>query len=207
MNCSHIGDLLTTYWDLPEHDLRRMLVDEHIKECPDCAEEFRLWEESKDLIRFTMEEEDLLQEPIAASTSSIVMKRIYEDESWRVPVSEKLYNFSFGMRKKLTGIIAFCLSLFICSMFYSILTEPKTNTKPAVVMDASVFGMQSPQMISTGGESLNVHNMSSAVASISEPFMYKMGPIQTYPDYLLALSIVGLVCTLLIMNWLSRTKA
>ena len=45
------------------------------------------------------------------------------------------------------------------------------------------------------------------VASISAPTIFRMGPIQTYTDYLLALSILGFVFTLLIMNWLSRIRA
>lgn len=44
------------------------------------------------------------------------------------------------------------------------------------------------------------------VASISAPAILRMGPIQTYSDYLLVLSILGFVITLLIMNWLSRLR-
>jgi hypothetical protein len=46
-----------------------------------------------------------------------------------------------------------------------------------------------------------------ATASIKEPSMIRMGPIRTYPDYFVVLSLLGLTSTLLIMNWLSRTKA
>jgi hypothetical protein len=37
--------------------------------------------------------------------------------------------------------------------------------------------------------------------------MIRMGPIRSYPDYMVVLSLLGLTATLLIMNWLSRTRA
>lgn len=51
MDCSRAEELLGIYFDLPEGDERRLLVDQHILECPACAEEFRLWEESCSLIQ------------------------------------------------------------------------------------------------------------------------------------------------------------
>ncbi len=205
MNCNHIQDLLPIYWDLPEHDLRRMLVDEHVKECACCAEEFRLWEESTDMIRNMIDEPASDAEP-DSTTAKSVMDRIYRDEVWRVPVTDRLYRISDKLRRTVTALIVCCITLFVFSFLYSVTHDRPVPKQVSIITDTSIFGLQSPQLASQSSLSLDDSRMSSAVASISEPFMYKIGPIHTYPDYLLALSLLGLTCTLLIMNWLSRTR-
>ncbi|MNW18862.1 hypothetical protein D3C71_2185930 [compost metagenome] len=42
------------------------------------------------------------------------------------------------------------------------------------------------------------------VASISDPFVLKVVP--AFPQYYVALSLLGLVMALLTLNWLSRTR-
>jgi predicted anti-sigma-YlaC factor YlaD len=209
MKCDEIQELLGAYWDLPEHDLRRRRVDEHIKHCEGCAAEFQMWQESTELIKSAAEEND----PYVGSTpiSRSVMNRIYEDESWRVPVTDRMYAFSFKLRRNMTAVIAFCLALFIFSFIYSINTGQRGEAVVATA-DSSVIGRMSDPVVVAGSkaESMNVRTMPSAVASLkgfSEPFMYQVGPIHTYKDYLLFLSLLGLTCTLLIMNWLSRTRS
>lgn len=209
MKCEEIQELLGAYWDLPANDPIRGKVDEHIKHCESCAAEFQIWQESTDLIQCAAE----MGEPYANSTpiSRSVMDRIYKDESWRVPVTGKMYAFSFKVRKNLTAMIAICLALFIFSFVYSINNQPSGDTV-ALTSDSSVIGRMSDPVVVAGGkaESMNVRTMPSAVASLkgfSEPFMYQVGPIHTYKDYLLFLSLLGLTCTLLTMNWFSRTKS
>jgi hypothetical protein len=43
------------------------------------------------------------------------------------------------------------------------------------------------------------------VASISDPFVLKVVP--AFPQYYVALSLLGIIMTLLILNWLSRTRS
>jgi hypothetical protein len=49
--------------------------------------------------------------------------------------------------------------------------------------------------------------MASIGQPMIEPLRYHVGPIDSYSHYLLVLSILGLTCTMLIMNWFSRTKS
>jgi len=207
MKCSDIQDLLGIYWDLPDNDLRRAAVDKHIKSCAECAEEFQIWEESTMLIRTASLEEALSS--AAPNVSDQVMSRIYKDESWRIPVPERMYAISYTLRRNLTAVIAFCLALFMFSFLFSIVYDGAPEPAMASA-DSSIFDLQDPQALSSSG-SMNGHELGSAVASLSpgimEPLRFQVGPIHSYPHYLLVVSILGLIATMLIMNWLSRTKA
>ncbi|WP_231571078.1 anti-sigma factor family protein [Gordoniibacillus kamchatkensis] len=206
MKCSEIQELFGLYWDLPNDDLRRQAVDKHIDHCSACAEEFQFWKETGDLIRMATTD-DVPEEPYPISRK--VMDRIYEDETWRIPVAERMYAISFKMRRNLTAVIAFCLALFMFSFLFSLVYEDRSAPQAG---DTPVFGLQAPQVISASAKSSSMdgHTM-TAMASIGqpmiEPLKYHVGPIDSYSHYLLALSILGIICTMLIMNWFSRTKA
>lgn len=197
------------YWDLPNDDLRRTAVDEHIATCAECAEEFQIWEESTILIRTSAIENELPDyEPMV---SSKVMNRIYEDESWRIPVTERMYTISYKLRRNLTAVFALFLALFVFSFLFAIVYDGTPQSTMAAA-DNSLYDLQAPQaMKSTGAESMNGHKMVDAVASLNpsfmEPLRFQVGPIHSYPHYLLVVSILGLIATIIVMNWLSRTKA
>ncbi|MDD9267657.1 anti-sigma factor family protein [Paenibacillus sp. GCM10023248] len=209
MKCSEIQELFGVYWDLPNDDLRRTAVDEHIATCAECAEEFQIWEESTILIRTSAIEGELPDyEPMV---SSKVMNRIYEDESWRIPVTERMYTISYKLRRNLTAVFALFLALFAFSFLFAVVYDGTPESTIAAA-DNSLFDLQAPQaMKSTGTESMNGHKMVDAVASLNpsfmEPLRFHVGPIHSYPHYLLVISILGLITTIIIMNWLSRTKA
>ncbi|WP_246315724.1 anti-sigma factor family protein [Paenibacillus foliorum] len=210
MKCEEIQELFGVYWDLPEHDLKRQRVDEHIKHCESCQAEFEMWQESTELIKSAAVSGEYSDQSTPISRS--VMNRIYEEEGWRVPIADRLYAISFKLRRNITAAIAFCLALFIFSFIYSITHQSTAGEVVAGHTNSSVFGrIGDPVVIAASKtESLNVHTMPSAVASLkgfNEPFMYQVGPIHTYQDYMLFLSLLGLTCTLLVMNWLSRTKS
>lgn len=209
MRCNDVQELFGVYFDLPEDDLRRQCVDEHISRCAACREEFEIWKESTDLIRLAAVDEPLAP-PVVMPITNQVMSRIYKDESWRLPIADRIYNIPYKLRRNLTAVIAFCLALFMFSFLYTIVSD---NTKEvATAEQGTQYGFKQAVRASsdTPGDALNVHNMSrptlaSVGPTIIEPI--KIGPIRTMPDYLLALSILGLISTLLIMNWLSRTRA
>ncbi|MCY9664690.1 zf-HC2 domain-containing protein [Paenibacillus alginolyticus] len=209
MKCSEIQELFGVYWDLPNDDLRRAAVDEHILTCAECAEEFQIWEESTILIRTAAIESELPDyEPMV---SGKVMNRIYGNESWRIPVSERMYAISYTLRRNLTAVISFCLALFVFSFLFAIVYDGTPQSSIATA-DNSLFDLQAPQALkSSGTESMNGHKMGDAVASLNpsfmEPLRFHVGPIHSYPHYLLVVSILGLIATIIIMNWLSRTKA
>jgi hypothetical protein len=206
MKCSEVQELFGLYWDLPNDDLRRQAVDKHVETCSACAEEFQFWKETGDLIRIATTDE-MPAEPFPISRK--VMDRIYEDESWRVPVAERMYAISYRMRRNLTAVISFCLALFMFSFLFSLVYGEHTSAQGN---DMPTFGLQAPQVITASAQtnSMDGHVM-TAMASIGqpmiEPLRYHVGPIDSYSHYLLVLSILGLTCTMLILNWFSRTKS
>jgi len=203
MNCNHIQELIGLYRDLPDNDFRRAAVEEHIRRCATCAEEFKLWEESYRLISqasMDPEEPEIPSRSIAAS----VMNRIYMDESWRLPVAERAYSLTKAMKYRISAVIGFCLALFISSFIYSLLTEDDKSQeayafRPGIVPVISATGDTPTQLAAFSQE--------IPMASISAPFVLDIGPVDSYPDYLIVVSIIGIVCSLLIMNWLSRLRA
>lgn len=206
MKCNEVQELLPVYWDLPAEDERRLQADKHIHGCAACREEFEIWRESTELIRSTLHETNRqeIEEP-APTISGRVMKRIYEDEPWRLPVTERVYNFSYTLRRNLTAAIAFSLALFMFSFLYSLIyTGPADD---GFASESITFGIQPVASASSGQGNAIDSGLLTASIRPQEPFMFKDGLIQSYPDYLLVLSLLGLTVTLLIMNWLSRTKA
>ncbi|PZE21933.1 anti-sigma factor family protein [Paenibacillus xerothermodurans] len=211
MKCDDIQERLGIYWDLPEHDINRQVVDEHITHCKVCAAEFEIWLESTALIKSVAENEIPLR---PTSISKSVMERIYKDESWKVPVVERIYAFSSQFRRKVAAVTACCLALFVFCFLYSVSYEQHGATV-AVAPEPSVFGTIGDPVVvtaSSGGEpqAMNIRTMPSAVASLqgfNEPFMYQATSVHTYKDYLLFLSLIGFTSALLIMNWLSRTRS
>lgn len=205
MKCENIQELFGVYFDLPEGDERRSQVDQHILTCLSCREEFEMWEESADLIRLSQEE----PEPFlytAPPVSDQVMKRIYETEGWRTPVSNRIYYIPYKLRRNISAVIAFCLALFMISFVHTLLNNDSTSAE-----SSTNYGInQAAKAVVNPADSLNVHSMprttmASAGPTIIDPV--KIGPIRSVPDYLLSLSILGLISALLIMNWLSRTRA
>jgi anti-sigma factor RsiW len=207
MKCEDIQEWFGIYWDLPEDDPKRRQVDEHLAKCDACAEEFEMWQESTLLIR-TMADKEALVVP-ERGVSSSVMERIYRDEAWRVPVTNKFYRFSTTLRRNMTAAIAVCIMAFLFTFWLSVNHTPPYDS---ALPESSVFGRIGDPVVAASGsqaESLNVHAMPTAVASLkgfNKPFTYKVGPIHSVSDYLLFLSLLGLTSTLLIMNWLSRTR-
>lgn len=207
MKCSEIQDLFGIYFDLPETDMRRRQVDEHVARCEECREEFEIWRESTELILMAKDEPVPLL-PTAPLTRN-VMDRIYKDESWRLPVANRIYAIPYKLRRNLTAFIALCLAVFMISFLFS-LTD-SGGKKSAEAETVSAYGFKQVARASANpADALNVHTMTrptlaSAGPTIIDPV--KVGPIRTVPDYLLTLSILGLISALLTMNWLARTRA
>ncbi|MED4603280.1 zf-HC2 domain-containing protein [Paenibacillus validus] len=208
MKCEDIQELFGVYWDLHEDDPKRLAADAHMRHCECCSEEYIIWKESTMLIRSVAVEESAGASE--RTVSSAVMSRIFEEEGWRTPVNERLYHFSAKLRRNLTAAIIVCVTVFMFTFWISLNNE-QHHYDTAAAPESSVFGRIGDPVVvaSSQAESLNVHAMPTAVASLkgfNKPFMYQVGPIHTFQDYMLFLSLLGLTCTLLIMNWLSRTR-
>ncbi|MDF2726200.1 MAG: hypothetical protein K0Q59_5878 [Paenibacillus sp.] len=201
MKCQDVQDWLGAYWDLPEEDVQRRAIDQHIRQCASCREEFETWEESNALISSSV---GLIDRRIEYKpVSNQVMGRIYADESWRIPIPQKLYSFSYKMRRNLATVVALCMTLFI---FGFILSVGKFGSAES---SAPIYGLKPVASVTASVQtaSMKSKSMPVATASLKDPYMVKMGPIRSVPDYMVVVSLLGLTGTVLIMNWLSRTKA
>jgi hypothetical protein len=205
MKCTEVQELLPVYWDLTETDERRLEADLHIQGCAMCREEFEMWRESTELIRSTIIEVKRSEADfeLPSTLSNQVMQRIYKEEPWRTPVTERLYHFSYSLRRNLTAAISFCLALFMFSFLYSVVYNEPVNE---AATESIAFGLQPVAAVASDkGSSIQAVQLTASIRP-QEPFMLKDGLIQSTPDYLLVLSLLGLISTLLVMNWLGRTK-
>lgn len=199
MNCNDAQDKFGEYWDLSEHDEDRIAIDAHLLECKACAEQFLLWEESEEMIRFLSDEEENLG-PIEHVNRN-VMDRIYAEESWLMPVPHKSYQFSKSFRRNIALIVAAFMAMF-ASAFFVFVFDHHGGASQAEI--AEISGLMDTANASGDGLVTTGFYAEVPVASISDPFVLKVMP--AFPQYYVALSLLGMIMTLLILNWLSRTR-
>lgn len=212
MKCDDIRELLSVYWSLPENDVRRIAVDNHIVTCETCNEEFKFWEASELMIQTEMEGYTTIDISRDHSITSDVMQRIYSDESWRMPVQSRMYAISDRLKRNLTLVLAFCLALFVGSFLFALVGNVFAPVDQVAATDNSVYSIQTPQtLVSSSNKITSDYNMATAVASVSQTFVdpipFHMGPIQSYSHFLLILSILGFITAILVLNWFTRVKS
>lgn len=201
MNCNDAQDKFGEYWDLSEQDEDRKAIDRHLLECEACAEQFQLWEESEEMIRFLSEEDDLIGPTEHVNRN--VMERIYAEQSWLMPVPHKSYQFSKSFRRNLALIVAACMAMFATAFFVFVFDNQDGATQAEI---AELSGIMDTANASGEGMIVNAGFYAEVpVASISDPFVLKVVP--AFPQYYVALSLLGIIMTLLILNWLSRTRS
>lgn len=206
MKCSDIQELIGMYFDLPENDLRRRYIDEHKLRCSACRAEFRIWKESMEWIRLAKDEPG---KSLPSSTiASHVMNRIYGEEMWRLPLQNRIRFLPIKLRRNLTAVISFCFILFVFSFFFALFGESYGQNEE---LDYTQYGFNQTVRASsnTSDNPLHIHTPSQMVLSGAGSMMIKsvkIGMMQTFPDTLLVLSILGMIAALLIVKWLSRTK-
>ncbi|MBO7744110.1 zf-HC2 domain-containing protein [Paenibacillus sp. MWE-103] len=200
MNCQDVQESFGVYWDLAEDDSERLLVDLHLQTCEACREEFRIWEESEQLIRVFSEDADEIG-PVDHVNHG-VMDRIYSEQSWFMPVTNRTYQFSKTFRRNVTAIIACCLAMFVVGLFYVVTGNHDAST----VNVAKLTGLIEPADAASDPDIIqNAFYADVPVASISDPIVLNIVP--TVPQYYVALSLLGIIMTLLILNWFSRTRS
>jgi len=195
MNCTDVQNLFGDYFDLSEDDIRRKCMDKHILDCSKCAEEFEIWSESTQLIQ--AENQALPTPNTILPIAHKVMDRIYQDESWRIPVQNRIYSIPFKLRRSLTAVIALFLAIFMFSLLYNLVDNTSNNV-------AASYGMVAVGTAPSIDNSISDTAVASTANFITEPI--KLTMVST-PDYWLALSLLGLISALLTMNWLSRLKS
>jgi hypothetical protein len=198
MNCEEAGEWFAVYRDLPENSEQRLVIDEHVASCGDCAEEFRIWEESALLIQELSSENTEHEDPIATEwVSHNVMNRIYAEQSWYMPAVRRTYSFSFAFRRKVAGLLAALLALFVCGLLYTLFDRASSvNDHSGVMETANAFAIS--HQVGDG-----VH-LDVPIASLSDPIMLNVSPAM--PEYWIALSMLGTIMMLLILNWFSRVR-
>ncbi|WP_274364525.1 anti-sigma factor family protein [Paenibacillus thermotolerans] len=203
MKCNEIREMFGDYWDLPENDWNRIRVDEHIKRCGECAAEFKVWQESVELIQSSavfVPDESLPNTEGVMSRK--VMDRIYADETWRIPVASRIYSIPQRLRVRFTAIIACCLALFVCGFLYQIVTPGDAlSSRPTsgVISVGSLGGDEDNEFAIEGFGEVEI-------ASIGDPVVLAIPSVDSYPDLMLVLSFLGFVCALLTLNWFSRLQ-
>ncbi|SEN25933.1 anti-sigma factor [Paenibacillus sp. OV219] len=199
MKCLEAGQLFGVYWDLPEDDIERKSVDEHLLTCAACREEFQIWEESEQLIRVFSEDSDEIG--AIDHVNFGVMDRIYNEQSWYMPVPNRSYQFTRSFRRNVTLIIACFMAMFVCGLFY-LLTGTNDASSAQV---AKLTGLLETANAATDSTVISADFYADVpVASISDPIVLNIVP--TVPQYYVALSLLGIIVTLLILNWFSRTR-
>jgi hypothetical protein len=201
MKCSEFSEILVEYWDLLDNDIRKVAADRHLSTCVICREEFEIWKSSTDLIHLSHGADLNFDSHNPISTN--VMNRIYNDESWRLPVILRNYSFTYKVRRNIMATLALFMTVFLVTFITSLTSSSDVSTDFNSMI--GIIDTAHANELNIDADPTMFDGM--PVASISAPSILRMGPIQSYTDYLLALSILGFVFTLLIMNWLSRIRA
>lgn len=199
MNCEETGEWFGIYWDLSDDSAERLAVDAHVKGCKSCSDEFRMWEESTQLIHDMPGSDYGQEEPLSTElVNQNVMNRIYTEQSWYMPAVRRTYSFTFAFRKKVAALLAALFAIFICGFLYSSLGQINGNNSDGsgVMETANAFSVRQ----FGDGVHLDV-----PVASLSDPIMLNVTPAM--PEYWIALSMFGMIMTLLILNWFSRVRS
>jgi uncharacterized membrane protein len=202
MNCNEASELFAAYPDMPKGDKLRIKIEEHIRSCTSCAEEFAIWEESSNLIYTAA---PYIEPAKSMKMSNSVMDRIYADESWRIPVPERMYTISYKLRRNLSAVISLCLALFMLSFLYSVIDDSHRTEEVAFSFEGVMPVASAVASTGDEGAALGAKLKGVPVASISDPFILG-NPIKTNPDYMVVVSLLGVVVALLIMNWFSKIK-
>ncbi len=202
MNCAEIKELMVDYHDLPQTDNNRLLVDEHVQHCTECAKELIFWQESYHLIHSAthIESSDL---PAQSSITKSVMERIYTQERWRLPIVERIYAIPYILRIRMMTMFAALLTIFIGGFTYTLILPQEVgsmNTSITEVMGVKTLGSNESSEFSV------IMDEGLPVASIGDPIVLALPLVDSYPDYLLVISMFGLIGTLLLFNWFMRIR-
>lgn len=199
-DCDLIQERFNDYWDGLAEPSERLFIEEHLAVCPACSEEFRLWEESSKLIR-DLQLGDALTVDIATAeeVNQNVMQRIYAEQSWFMPAVRRTYSFTGRFRLKVGGLLAAILTIFMGGLFYTVYNRIHGSGAPAGGV------METADAYESGNRLASNMFIDVPVASLSDPIVLHVNPVM--PEYWIALSLLGVMMTLLILNWFTRVRA
>ncbi|MGG4032614.1 hypothetical protein ABEV74_02735 [Paenibacillus cisolokensis] len=203
MKCQDVQKTLAFYWDLPNDAPERLMADAHIAGCPDCAEQFRLWEESMLTIR-SLGEDDVPDGP-GEHVGNAVMARIYSEQAWLRPVQQKSYTFTRKVRRRTAAIVACVTALFACGLLFLAFADLHTADNGQVQQVTGLLETANASADGIGVISAKFYS-EIPVASVSDPIVLKVEPEVPEYTYWIALLVLGIVISLLLLGWLSRTR-
>ncbi|MFD2115946.1 anti-sigma factor family protein [Paenibacillus yanchengensis] len=202
MNCDDVQTLLGSYIDMSLDDELKQYIDEHLVHCDHCLEYYGNMDEEL----FQMEYDNLESSYDPLATPSLdrmndnVMKQIFQEESWLAPTTVKSYSFSKYFRRNLAIIVTVCMAILTSALFMMLF-----NQQPESLDIASMSGFMDPSLASADPAPISASFYAEVpVASISDPIILTLVP--TFPQYYIALSLIGIVMALLSLNWISRTR-
>ncbi|GLX68962.1 anti-sigma factor family protein [Paenibacillus glycanilyticus] len=200
MKCDDVQDKFDIFGILSEEDVEREAIEAHLLDCEHCTEQYRLWEESEELIRKLSEEDEIVSAQMEHVNRN-VMDRIYAEQSWLMPVAQKNYHFTPTFRRNIAIILSACLAIFLCSFIFFVNGIEHGTSEEKM---AQLTGLMDTANAS-GSDLVISAEFEVPVASVSDPFVLQVVP--SFPQYWVALSLLGIVMALLILNWLSRTRS
>lgn len=203
MKCDDVQNKFSEYWDMPEYAPDREAVEQHLQHCELCSEQFRLWEESEKLIRDLSVPEEVIG-PVDHLNRG-VMERIYAEQAWLRPISHKSYHFSRSFRRNTAIVVACLMAMFMSGLLYFAFQNHAADTASSQKVQQLTGLIETASASSDSIVVTAKFNAEVPVASISDPFVLQVMP--AYPQYWVALSLLGIIITLLILNWLSRTRS
>lgn len=208
MNCRSNQKLFAMYWELSNHDARKLLIDEHNSTCKVCANKFRIWEKTMQLVKTSKEVDDNVTGNVLISQN--VMHRIYQLETWRMPIPLRSLSISMAWRKKISLIMVASFIICIALFFSSFAVETPMKLEK---VSMAIFSIHAPQEheVTVMKQSIDGETLVSAVAGVSqgfiEPLHFQPVPLHTSPSYLFLLSLFGLICSSLLLHWWIRAKS
>jgi hypothetical protein len=126
-----------------------------------------------------------------------VMSRIYAEQSWFMPTVRKTYAFTNAFRMKIAFLLATLLAVFGAAFLYTAWNRFSGGDRSTGVMEAA-------NAFAIDGNS-GIQTVLVPVASLSDPIILTVSP--SMPEYWVALSLIGMIMILLILNWFSRVRA
>lgn len=197
MNCEEAQELMEYVWDLPDNDLRRIRLRQHVQTCGSCAMEYEMWEDSLRLVH-ALEHE--VSEARAEAINRNVMDRIYRDFPRLVEENEKGKSVGRIFRKRLTILISGFAALFGVSFLYFFLKGNTHKLQPEVpttgILPTGVVGDGSAV---TESQQYIIPRINSGII---DPLVVNMDPSQ--PQYWMLLSILGVGLALFFLMRLNR---
>ncbi|MFD2672912.1 anti-sigma factor family protein [Marinicrinis sediminis] len=204
MKCEDVRHALVDYWDLPDHDIRRLKIDHHVKQCASCQQEYELWKASREWMHDAQHEFDRQSSEPSAVTSQ-VMQRIYQTDGWRLPIERKGLALSFRQRFSFAVLLSFFLAVFLFSFVHLAMQEEVQSFNPQEMLG---FVPVASNEYSQGAVEKAAFSMEGiVVASVGEPYLLSMDGMEQNPNYFMIFSLFGFISVIFLLNWLSRIRS